>query len=128
MTIDRNMARNACLVLALSLTVLVWVMSLLPQENLPHAPGGDKLHHALSYAGLMLLWGLWARTRAALWAVVLLLTAMGIAIELAQRATGYRSFEWADMLADTLGILVGVLLLALPWGRRAHLWIQGQGH
>lgn len=38
-----------------------------------------------------------------------LLLAMGIAIEFLQGMTDYRSFEYADMLADAIGI-------SLAWG------------
>jgi VanZ family protein len=37
------------------------------------------------------------------------MVALGIALEYAQRATGYRSFEVADMAADALGVAVGWL-------------------
>ncbi len=34
---------------------------------------------------------------------------MGIIIEYLQRATGYRSFEYIDMVANTIGVLAGYL-------------------
>ncbi len=37
------------------------------------------------------------------------MVALGIALEYAQRATGYRSFEVADMVADALGVAIGWL-------------------
>ena len=40
--------------------------------------------------------------------------ALGVALEFVQRATGYRSFELADMAADALGVLIG-------WGISASL-------
>ena len=40
--------------------------------------------------------------------------ALGIALEFAQGATGYRSFEVADMAANSLGVLLG-------WGISATL-------
>jgi VanZ family protein len=40
---------------------------------------------------------------------------MGIAIEFVQGATGYRSFEVMDMVADAIGVLLGwAAALALP--------------
>ncbi len=38
--------------------------------------------------------------------------ALGIALEFIQRATGYRSFELWDMVADGAGVLIGWLLAA----------------
>jgi VanZ family protein len=50
-------------------------------------------------------------------AVLLALLAFGGAIELLQLLVPQRSAEWADLLADGLGIVVGALL-ALGWLRR----------
>ena len=48
---------------------------------------------------------------AALW------IAMGIALEFAQRATGYRNFEVFDMYANAIGVLIGwAVSLAIPVG------------
>jgi VanZ family protein len=78
---------------------------------------GDKLEHVLAYAPLMFWFCLlYARngTRlvyAALW------IAMGIALEYAQRATGYRNFDVFDMLANALGVSIGwALAFAIPAG------------
>jgi hypothetical protein len=36
-----------------------------------------------------------------------LFVALGVGLEFAQRATGYRVFEVADMMADALGVAIG---------------------
>jgi len=46
------------------------------------------------------------------------LLVFGGLIELAQAATGWRHGEWADWLADAVGLALG-LALAAPWQRRA---------
>lgn len=72
-------------------------------------PGGDKLHHVLGYASLMLVWRL-VTPRATLRAQVILaaaLVAMGVAVEFAQGLTTHRFFEWQDMLANALGVIAG---------------------
>jgi VanZ family protein len=38
------------------------------------------------------------------------MVALGIALEYAQRTTGYRSFDIADMVADAAGVAIGWLL------------------
>ena len=43
-------------------------------------------------------------------AIALGLVGLGIAIEFAQEQTGYRAFEWADMVADGMGVAMGWLL------------------
>ena len=77
----------------------------------------DKLEHIFAYAPLMFWFCLlYARfgTRlayAALW------IAMGIALEYAQRATGYRNFDVFDMLANALGVSIGwAFAFAIPTG------------
>ncbi len=82
-------------------------LSLTPAPPDPGFAYGDKLGHLLSY-GLLMFWFCFLyrapTTRlgyAALW------IAMGIALEFAQGATGTRSFELADMAANSLGVLLG---------------------
>ena len=45
------------------------------------------------------------------------LIAMGITIEYLQRATGYRTFEYADMLANTAGVTLGLILSSTSMGK-----------
>ncbi|MEO0002787.1 MAG: hypothetical protein RLZZ22_479 [Pseudomonadota bacterium] len=71
----------------------------------------DKAEHALAFAGLMTLGALAYPRRVGLLALSLL--AFGGAIELAQAATGWRSGDWADWLADAVGLLAGLALAAL---------------
>ncbi len=82
-------------------------LSLMPSPPDIDVPQGDKLGHMAAYA-LLTFWYCWLypawKTRAAYSAGWI---AMGVALEFAQRATGYRSFELADMAADALGVLAG---------------------
>jgi VanZ family protein len=93
---------------------LVW-LSLTPSPPEPGVEYGDKLGHVLAY-GVLMFWFCWLyqgrNTRLAYGAGWI---AMGIALEFAQSATGYRAFELADMAANTLGVLAGALAsLSLP--------------
>ncbi len=87
---------------------VVAVLSLLPPDDLPSDLGlSDKLLHVLGYAVLGALGVLsGARWPWALLAVV----GYGLALEGAQGLLGYRSFEWADLVADAAGAVVGVLV------------------
>lgn len=85
---------------------IVW-LSLTPSPPHLDLEGGDKLGHFLAYAGLMFWFGRLYRAARARVGYALLWIAMGVALEFAQRATGYRSFELADMAANTLGVLAG---------------------
>jgi VanZ family protein len=68
----------------------------------------DKAEHGLAFAllaGLALL--VWPGRPLRLW---LILLALGGAIELLQAASGWRSGEWADWLADGIGLGLGWLI------------------
>jgi hypothetical protein len=87
------------------------VLSLMPAPPDIDVPHGDKLGHLAAYS----FWFCWLypawTTRTAYAAGWI---AMGIALEFAQGATGYRGFELADMAANSLGVLLG-------WGISATL-------
>ena len=96
---------------------IAWA-SLLPPEQIPSSPAvSDKVLHGLGYA----LLGALAVASGLRWLPALALAVgVGLVLEVAQRATGYRSFEWADLAADAVGALAGALLmtLAVGWARR----------
>jgi len=71
----------------------------------------DKAQHALAFASLAALGALAYPRRLGLLAASLL--AFGGAIELAQAATGWRSGDWADWLADAVGLFAGLALATL---------------
>ena len=100
-------------------------LSLMPKPPDPGFAYGDKLGHLAAYS-LLMFWFCWLYRRqtvrlgyAALW------FAMGIALEFAQGATGYRSFEIEDMLANTLGVFVGWLAAKLLRGRGPDIETSG---
>ena len=110
------MNRRAGLALGWAWVAAVIYLSLTPTPPRIDLEGGDKLGHFLSYSAL----GFWfsqfyvGRTRLF---YLLGFVAMGIAIEFAQGATGYRNFELADMAANTLGVAAGwAAALLLPLG------------
>ena len=97
---------------------IVW-LSLAPPPAEPGVHIPDKLAHFLAYGVLMAWFGLLYRRRNARLAYGALWIGMGIALEFAQGATTYRSFELADMAANTLGVLAGALAaLSLPRAAR----------
>ena len=95
----------------------VIVGSLLPSDSatiqtLERFPLSDKVEHIGMYALLAFLPAIHERRRfvigAALGAI-----ALGIALEYAQLATGWREFEVADMIADAVGVCIGIACGAL---------------
>lgn len=90
-------------------------LSLRPHPpQLPGLFGWDKVQHVLAYAALM--W--WfhqafpGRVRS-----VLGLLALGVALEFLQAQTSHRTFDYADMVANALGIVLGLALTTTALGR-----------
>lgn len=103
---------------------LVWVACLMPPPALPPmTDNSDKLQHLLAYfvlaaAGVQLWRG--ARALALLGGGLLL---MGAAIELAQGLlTSTRMADPWDMLANSLGVLAGLMLSCTPLGNLLLRW------
>lgn len=94
--------------------LLVGVASLMP---VPQVGVGDKVSHLVTYAVLGAWFGLLAANRLILgWTVVGLL-GYGILLELLQGTTSYRFAEWADVVANGGGILIGTALYFTPLKR-----------
>ena len=91
------------------LVIGVCVGSLIPGDMLPTISIRDKLLHAGSYF-LLMTWfaGLYRRRHHAVIAAVLL--GLGIALDLIQGGTATRTFDLRDILANALGILLGLVL------------------
>jgi VanZ family protein len=96
------------------LAAAIVILSLVPSPPDVDVPHADKLGHFAAYS-LLAFWFCWlypaGKTRLAYAAGWI---AMGVALEIAQAATGYRSFELSDMAANSLGVLLG-------WGISATL-------
>lgn len=91
----------------------LWVAGIFYVSLMPHPPqpvhfwSADKLEHALAYSLLMLWFCQVYRQRRSRVVLASLLVVMGVAIEYLQRETGYRTFDYADMLANFTGVIVG---------------------
>ncbi|MHB1115356.1 VanZ family protein [Sideroxydans sp.] len=101
----------------------LWILLVCYLSLMPHPPqpvsfeGVDKLEHLLAYVGLMLWFCQVYVTRASRIGVLVGLVALGVGIEILQGMGGYRYFEYADMLANTGGVLMGWGLAHTRMGR-----------
>ena len=93
--------------------VLLLYLSLTPQPPEIPVEQGDKIGHSLAYAVLMFWWAQLLVRAGERRRLALALIALGIAIEYVQRWTGWRTFDYFDMLADVVGVTIG-WLLAVP--------------
>ncbi len=90
----------------LMVAAIVW-LSLTPSPPKLEVELSDKLGHFAAYGGLMFWFCQLHARRGSRLAYATAFVALGVALEFAQDATGYRSFEYYDMLANALGVLIG---------------------
>ena len=85
--------------------ILVMVLALLPVEHLqlPVFDWWDKAQHVLAFA-VLTGWAQWLWPQRHL-RIALAMVLYGAAIEIAQWAVGWRFAEWADVLADAIGVM-----------------------
>ncbi|MBX2847478.1 MAG: VanZ family protein [Acidiferrobacterales bacterium] len=89
---------------------MITTLSLIPLPALPDVPGSDKTHHYLAYASLMFPVAI-KRPKYWLWIGSFFVIWSG-AIELLQPFVN-RYAEWLDLLANVIGILIGILLASI---------------
>lgn len=85
---------------------IVW-LSLTPSPPEVDFAASDKIGHFAAYAVLMLWFGFLYRVARVRLVYAAAFIAMGVALEVIQGALGYRSYEVADMAANSLGVLAG---------------------
>lgn len=83
----------------------------------------DKLMHVLGYFGLMGWFIQIYRGRRAGFLLAALFIGIGVALEFLQGLGGVRYFELADMIANTLGVLLAWVLSYTPAGG-VLLWLE----
>jgi VanZ family protein len=102
--------------IAWTLVALVIYLSLTPHPPEPvHFDNADKFEHALAYVALSFWFCHIYKTKRSRLLVIVALTGLGVVLEYVQGWTGYRTFDVMDMLADGIGVFLGLLLT--PAGR-----------
>lgn len=101
-------------VLVVSIGAILFLATTSASYPIP-APANDKVNHIIAFIELTIVTRLaWPRL-SAYWYVPALL-GFGFALEAVQATLPYRHFSMADVLADAIGIAIGLL----PWpGMRA---------
>lgn len=96
---------------ALAAGVLL-LLCVLPSQELPGAPGGDRLHHLVAWFVLTMTGYVLAPNRRI--AIPAFALAYGAMIEAIQRlAPTGRHGEWQDFVADALGVAIAVVVFPL---------------
>ncbi len=102
--------RTIWLVIGWMLVLLIIYLSLTPEPIEMPVEQGDKLSHVAAYLVLMSWFanvdqGTSQRITCAAGCI-----GLGVGLEFAQRWTGYRSFEYADMAAGAAGVVIAWIL------------------
>ena len=98
---------------SVGILIAIWILSFLPGSAMPSVFGSDKLHHALAYFACMFAWGQWFTRPVPRLKLAVVFIVMGALIECLQGLTSYRSFEWLDMAADTVGVTLAWLVVTV---------------
>ena len=100
------------LITAIGIVIAIWVLSLLPLSQ-SGVPGSDKIHHFLAYFACMFFWGQCYPRPAQRLVLTILFILMGVLVEFAQGLTGYRYYDWQDMVANGIGVAAAWLVVAI---------------
>ena len=104
--------QNNLRIAGIALIMIIFTFSLfeIPQSNLDGL--SDKLMHFSAYLllSLLIFRASLTFTKASLFIGLILL---GVLIEALQYTSGLRNFEYMDIIANSLGILVGFLILRI---------------
>jgi VanZ family protein len=116
--LNGGFARNVLPALAWAVAIFIGGSSGVPQPHLDVGLPTDKVNHLAAFLGLQLLsyralrYALPAWRRLPLrWLAVLAAVLVGVALELYQLGLPDRSAEAADVVADSIGALIGALVL-----------------
>jgi len=93
------------------LVAAICVLAFMPVPPQTLSSGWDKLNHAFAFATLAVTAGHGFPGRRRIAGIAVALVAFGGFIEVVQAFVPGRSSEWADLLADGVGIAVGLAVL-----------------
>lgn len=89
--------------------LVIAVGSMMPGKQLPSGLPWDKALHFVGYLGLGFLARMGSDKRPA-WLLIIACIVFSLGIEVAQMFIPNRGFEWQDLLANSLGVICGVLV------------------
>ena len=107
----------AWLAVGLGLVALVVYLSLTPDPIDAGQVGDISVGHFLAYGVLMLWFAQLFPGWPARLAVAGAFTLMGVGLEYVQGLTSYRSFDYADMRDNAIGVAIGLAMASTPLGR-----------
>jgi VanZ family protein len=107
--------------------IAIWILSFLPGSGMPSVPGNDKWHHAIAYFACMFFWAQCYTRPLPRLKLAIGFILMGAAIEYLQGMTDYRSFEWLDMVADAIGVMLAWFVVTVQLSIKRRYSGDGEG-
>ena len=107
--------RRLWITCGLGFVLLVVYLSLTPDPLDIGQPDGLKLNHMIAYAWLMIWFGQIYRRMGSRLLLAAAFCGLGVALEYLQGMTGYRGFEYSDMLFNSTGVAVGLVVATTPF-------------
>jgi hypothetical protein len=101
-------------ILGIAFVLLVIHLSLTPDPPDLGAPEGLKVGHLLAYAWLMIWFAQIHRTTGRRLMLAVGFCTLGIVLEYVQGMTDYRGFEYSDMVINSTGVVIGLVLARTP--------------
>lgn len=101
-------------ILGVGFVLLVIYLSLTPELPDIAVSTNQKFGHVLAYGWLMLWFAQLYRSSRSRLALAAAFCALGIALEYLQGMTGFRGFEYSDMLLNSAGVVTGLALARTP--------------
>jgi len=112
----KNWLQDKAVYIAVIITVTIVFLSLINPSSIP-TPSihvSDKIMHTFAYFSLMLSWKfVFNKRRELRFSIIIffLLFLFGIVLELLQASlTTYRTADWRDVIANTIGLLMGLFM------------------
>lgn len=96
---------------SLIITIFIGVLCFIPSKQIPDTGTDDKTAHFLAFGTMAFLWLLYLKNYFKVFGGLLI---YAIFIEIVQKNLPpdfHRGFEYADILADTLGIVLGLMIV-----------------
>ncbi len=119
----KHLLQASTLWIAIAITISIAYLSLIKTNNFPKIAiyNIDKLYHLIAYFGLTFSWLLALKKPKYKYKVLIACVLYGIIIEVLQTAlTVYRTGELFDFLANSVGVLLALLIFNLFF-KKKHL-------
>ena len=107
----KQLLQDKFFVVAIIVTIILAILSLMNLRKLPISfTFLDKIEHTLAYLIVSFLWLLALRKKGIKFTVSICVVLYGVLLEMLQLIlTDYRLFEFMDIIANTIGVMLGYL-------------------